>query len=74
MAQFAVFFVQAVPPVGTTAHAQVYRGDHADAPAAVQAAATVFDLSHNVKVWVTPVAQLTAYRVEVTANRNVVLE
>ena len=74
MAQFAVFFVQAVPPVGATTHAQVYRGDHADAAAAVQAATVALDLRDNVKVWVTPVSGLTAYRVEVTSNRNVVLE
>jgi hypothetical protein len=74
MAQFAVFVVHSVPAVGTTAHALVYRGDHADEAAAVTAAAEALALVHAMKVWAVPVSALTAYRIDVTSNRSVATE
>lgn len=73
MAQFAVFLVQDVPPVGTTQHAQVYRGDHADESTAVAAAAAALGLSQNVKVWACAIGSLTAYHIDVTKSYNTVL-
>jgi len=74
MAQFAVFVVQSVPPVGSTTHSLVYRGDHADEPAAVAAAATALGLAATMKVWATPVSALTSYRIDVTSSRAVTAE
>lgn len=68
MAQFAVFFVQSVPAVGTTTHAVVYRGDHVDEAAAVAAAAIALDLAHNSKAWSVPAGSLTSYDIAVTNN------
>jgi asparagine synthetase B (glutamine-hydrolysing) len=73
MAQFAVFFVQEVPPVGTTTHAVVYRGDHVDEAAAVAAAATALGLSNNTKVWAVPAGSLTAYHIDVVKTYDTVL-
>lgn len=74
MAQFAVFAVNAVPAVGTTTHARVYRGDHADQEAAVDAAAIQLGLTSSVKVWAAPVSDFTQYRVDVTHVYDSVLE
>jgi hypothetical protein len=74
VAQFAVFVVSAIPAVGGTTVANVYRGDHPDAAAAVAEAAAILGLSKDTKVWVTPIGSLTPYRVDIATTRNVVLE
>lgn len=74
MAQFAIFAVNAVPDVGTTTHAMVYRGEHADEAAAVAAGAAALGVSQNMKVWAVSAGSLTAYTVDVTNNRVIALE
>ena len=74
MAQYAIFAVNAVPAVGTTTHAAVYRGDYADEAAAVAAGAIALGLAQNMHVWAVAAGAPTAYTVDVTNNRVVALE
>jgi hypothetical protein len=74
MAQFAVISVAAIPTVGGTTGAVVYRGDHADAAAAVDAAVAIWQPAVSTKMWVVPVGSLTQYRVDASRSYSVVLE
>jgi hypothetical protein len=74
MAQYAIFAVNAIPAVGTTTHAAVYRGDHADEAAAVAAGAIALGLSQPMHCWAVATSALTAYTVDVTNDRIVALE
>jgi len=74
MAQFAVFGVQAVPDLGTTTHALVYRGDHASEAAAVQAAADIWGVVTNLKVWACGVGALTQYNIATVQTHTPTVE
>jgi len=74
MSQFVILAVNAVPALGTTTHAAVYRGDHADEATAVAAGAAALGVVQNMKVWAVAVAALTAYTVDVTNDRVIALE
>jgi len=74
MAQFAVFGVGTIPALGTATHALVYRGDHVDSAAAVQAAADMWAISTGLKIWAVPVGSLTQYRVDISTTRTPTLE
>jgi hypothetical protein len=69
MAPFIVFRVSGtdVPALGQVGSADVYRGDHVDATAAVVAAAAAWRLGPNTFLWVIAQASLTRYITSVAA-------
>jgi hypothetical protein len=74
MAEFIVVAVNVVPAVGAATGGVIYRGDHADAAAAVAAAIVALGLTNNIKMWTAPVTGFTRVRVDVTQSFNTVAE
>ena len=68
MANFIVLATVDVPVLGQTVNGTIYRGDHLDAAAAVNAAAVVLKSPTGTPMWVLDEANMTRYLITETRS------